>query len=969
MLHRPGARTAILIEIDFLGLTNLSWYEVKKIMLLIPSNIKIICICIDQMTERKKRLFILTLLTSLLVGFSGYGVAGEDAQSKISVGREDFMLWHELSMPSEEARVQPSKNISKNGEWIAYQIKYVSNPERKEIRIRGVVNGDEHLIPTTQPGYFLSDGERYIYTDLNGWISVIHLRTGESTHILPAKSFDFIDDADVVVTFSPQVNAQFPSEGTLSVINILTGETHQVGGVSSYRIHSESHKVAYVVRRNGVNTVEIIHARSPSLSKVVSAGFESRFSSLTWDKTGTALAFICSDEDDRVRSIELYSADSHGLPVYKMHPAKFSTDYEGLRISDRRLLISDDRKFVLFDVEPIQSRVVYDADGSISPPLVQVWNARDRFLPILRNRAPVSYRTLAWWPERRKLVTLGNEGQRFATLTGDQRFAVLLSANKAKLPDGHELDYPGLAADVHLVDILSGNRKLILERQGVDRGKLSVSPGGRYLAYFRDGDWWTYDIDSEAHVNVSAQTKRAVVASWFGSEVSPWRGTPYGGIGWIGSDIKLVFSDKYDIWQASPDGQNVARITNGREREVAYRVYVPLHGPLRDENARYPGGSPPHGYQGAVIDPDDGVIVSMFGERTKQSGYSIWTSKAGVSKISYDDVHVDFIQPVSGGGQYIFRRQRFDLPPELVLHDMTSEKPTVLVKSNPQHFSFKWGRSELVEYATTTGTSLQGVLYYPANYQEGKKYPMIVDVYETQSNQLHRYISPSETAYNYATNFTLEGYFVLRPDIVYELNNPGISATECTVSAVHKVLSMGMIDQNRIGLMGHSFGGYETAFIVTQTNLFSAAVAGAPFTDTVSMYLSMWADMPALWRFEQQQFRMMSPFHEDQKSYTRNSPIHNASKIETPLLTWTGEDDTIVPSSQSFGLFSLLRRMQKEHILLVYSGEHHHPMNSKKSGPDLYGRIKAWFDHYLKGKPPEDWILGEAGSSASAIAP
>ncbi len=133
-----------------------------------------------------------------------------------------------------------------------------------------------------------------------------------------------------------------------------------------------------------------------------------------------------------------------------------------------------------------------------------------------------------------------------------------------------------------------------------------------------------------------------------------------------------------------------------------------------------------------------------------------------------------------------------------------------------------------MNYVSDKGDSLQGALFLPAGYEEGKKYPTIVYYYEKLSQILHFYNRPdySRTGWN-PTMYTSNGYAVFIPDIVYRVNDPGMSAVWCVIPGVKAAIQTGVIDEQHIGIHGHSWGGYQTAFLITQTDMFRAAAAGA----------------------------------------------------------------------------------------------------------------------------------------------
>jgi dienelactone hydrolase len=202
---------------------------------------------------------------------------------------------------------------------------------------------------------------------------------------------------------------------------------------------------------------------------------------------------------------------------------------------------------------------------------------------------------------------------------------------------------------------------------------------------------------------------------------------------------------------------------------------------------------------------------------------------------------------------------------------------------------------------------------------------MIVYFYEITSNTVHNYSVPSETSAYNPTVFTQNGYFVLRPDIVYRDRNPGVSAVEALVPAVQTVVDMGLVDPDRVGIVGHSWGAYQTTFAVTQTDMFSAAVAGAPLTNLISMYLSIYWNTGGTDAriFEISQGRMEVPFWQDAESYIANSPVFHIENMNTPLLVAFGTEDGAVEFNQGVELYNAARRAGKDMVMLVYEGENH----------------------------------------------
>jgi len=276
----------------------------------------------------------------------------------------------------------------------------------------------------------------------------------------------------------------------------------------------------------------------------------------------------------------------------------------------------------------------------------------------------------------------------------------------------------------------------------------------------------------------------------------------------------------------------------------------------------------------------------------------------------------------------------------------------------PFQDDYAWGRTELVTYTNTWGDTLQGALFYPANYEPGRQYPMITYIYEIRSNAVRSYQVPSEEVYYNMQDWVQDGYFVYQPDIVYRDRDPGVSAVVNIEPAVQAVLDLGVgVDPDGLGLIGHSWGGYQTTFFVTQSDLFSAAVAGAPLTNMFSMYLSVYWNTGGTDAriFEISQGRLEVPFWEDEDAYRRNSPVFHIENMATPLLMAQGTDDGAVDFNQGVEFFNAARRADKDFVFIVYNDENH-GFSKEPNRRDYHRRINEWFAHYLRGEPAPEWI-------------
>jgi dipeptidyl aminopeptidase/acylaminoacyl peptidase len=306
----------------------------------------------------------------------------------------------------------------------------------------------------------------------------------------------------------------------------------------------------------------------------------------------------------------------------------------------------------------------------------------------------------------------------------------------------------------------------------------------------------------------------------------------------------------------------------------------------------------------------------------------------------------------------IFTQQTFEEFPDYWMSNLDFDNPRKFTDANPQLSDYAWGRRVLVEYTNQRGRRLHATLALPAGYQEGQQYPMIVYIYSLMSHRHHQFSMPVYDDRPHMSTYSSNGYLVLMPDIVYDAGHPGTSALDDVTSAVQRVIDLGYADPAAIGLQGHSWGGYESSFILTQTDMFAAVVTGAPLTNLMSMNNILYKrtgnlNGPIL---EWSQGRMgVSPW-ENFDQWVRESPIHHAENISTPFMILHGIEDGAVDWNQGLELYAAARRLGKEVILLSYPGEPHH-LEVEANQKDFQIRMMQFFDHHLKGAPAPEWMV------------
>jgi dipeptidyl aminopeptidase/acylaminoacyl peptidase len=265
--------------------------------------------------------------------------------------------------------------------------------------------------------------------------------------------------------------------------------------------------------------------------------------------------------------------------------------------------------------------------------------------------------------------------------------------------------------------------------------------------------------------------------------------------------------------------------------------------------------------------------------------------------------------------------------------------------------------SRLITYTCEHGDTLQAALFLPANYEAGKKYPTLTYIYERLSQGLNVYPQPNATRYANPAVYTSRGYAYLQPDISYKLDDPGRSAVACVVPAVKAAIATGIVDPAQVGLQGHSWGGYQTTFITTQTNIFKTAIAGAPLTDMVSMFSSVYWNSGTANQgiFISSQGRFSDSYARNPDPYIRNSPNRFATNLNIPFMILHNDRDGAVDFNQGITYYNTLRELGKDVVLLEYVGENH-GLARAANQKDYAVRMQEWFDTFLRDQPAPDWL-------------
>jgi dipeptidyl aminopeptidase/acylaminoacyl peptidase len=492
--------------------------------------------------------------------------------------------------------------------------------------------------------------------------------------------------------------------------------------------------------------------------------------------------------------------------------------------------------------------------------------------------------------------------------------------------------------DLYRINVGDGSTQLIAKEI---KGNARLSPDANFVYWYSSPDtaWFTHHLATGKTIKLNHSLSFS-----FGEEDVdvPDYPSPYGLAGWSSNEEFVLIYDRYDIWKFDPKGEKEAeRLTkNGRENSTVYR-YIKL-----DQEERF-------------IDLDKDLLLSVFDEKSKEAGYAKWQANLANPAILVKTGHrYNLIEKAKEADLLLFTRENFQEFPDLRVADLGFGNSKKVSQANPQQADYLWGTAEIIKWNSLDNIPLEGILYKPENFDPKKKYPMVVVYYEKFSNTLHQHHKPEPIrSLVHRTMYVSNDYLIFVPDVVYQIGYPGESAFNCIIPGVSYLLEQGFVDKDRVGIQGHSWSGYQTAYILTRTRMFRAAEAGAIVANMTSAYGGIrWeTGLARMFQYEKAQSRLGVSLWDNPLPFIENSPLFFANKIETPLLLMHNDADGAVPWYQGIEMYLAMRRLDKPTWMLNYNGEPHWPVK-RENRVDFQTRMMQFFDHYLKDAPMPRWM-------------
>lgn len=885
------------------------------------------------MMRHLKYLAFVACLGSLSPAFA------QNASKSLTV--DDLITWQRIT----------DREISDNGKWVACKMEpwegdatvYLYAAQGQETATFSPADkfafsaSSGYLVVTQTPGKSTVDSLKVLKTKEDKMpmnTLVIYSVAGKKETIDSLKTFKLADEADWIAYQRGR------KDSTLYVRSLDGSKTFQFPTVTDFQFAKKSGMLYYTSAAEGEAGIFTLNPEkgSPALIKEGKGVFKQT----TFDEKGERLAFLyCADKDSSYKALSLWLSE-HNAPAKeiatrgnKAFPAEWVINENGMLQFSK----SASRLFFGTSPEPRQKDTTQLAENR---PNVQVWSWDEPVQYTVQNYnkekdLKKSYQAVynlgngsifQLANEELPNIQLGNEGDAPLALLSTSRPYSLSSMWEART-----------RSDYYTVSLDNGERKQIAQ---ADYGRFRLSPQGKYAYWYGETDSCWYTIALAEGKQYRLTTPESFPA-WDEENDVPDYPYAHGAAGWTANDQSLLIYDRYDIWKFDPTAATppINLTVNGRKEKLSYRLEQ------LDKEARF-------------IDLGKPQLLKGFNEATK--GYGFYNARlsapAAPKTLLAGNYMLRSINKAKNTDDVIYTMETFQQYPDIHYSTLVFKKSVQLTHGDKQQEGFIWGTAELVSWISLDGRPLEGVVYKPANFDPNKKYPMMVNFYERNSETLYNYRMPEphRSTIDYHL-YNSNEYVIFNPDIRYVDGYPGESCYNCLMPGITMMIAKGYIDEKGIGAQGHSWGGYQVAYLATRTNLFSAIESGAPVVNMFSAYggIRWGSGMARSFQYEHTQSRLGATPWSSPLRYLENSPLFTMDKVQTPILIMHNDADGHVPWYQGIEYFVAMKRLGKPCWLLNYTGEPHWPMHMANR-IDFQRRMFQFFNHYLKNDKMPKWM-------------
>ena len=800
-------------------------------------------------------------------------------------------------------------------------------------------------------------------------LMIVSLPGNEKTTFEKVRTFSFSGDAAtwIAIQFAPSETAAkgptAPKGTDVLLYNMSTKKSFNLGNVSEFSFNKAGNQLVYIVDAAGQNGNGVfIRNMTTGLTSALDND-KAVYKNINWTEEGDAFALLKSNKNEKYKEdvftvlgfskidgdntakVMFSGIDESGFPtgmgLSGNGNAYWSDDRANIFVGINKL----DKKEAKKDSTAKEAKPATPAAASksdIEKPDMIIWNWQDKRLQSAQQVQESRDKNLSYLAAynvaTKKFTQLADSNVRNVSIVPMGQYALGSDNSEYELMsnlDGQSYN------DIYLIDVKTGVKKLLLKKYyQTAGGGFSAAPNGKMAVFYKDGVFYSMNLETGQEYNLTGGIQSSFVNALDDHNVMKPATQVYG---WTADSKYVLIKDNNDLWKISADGKSVTALTNNwkaTDQMVQSRSRI-----YRNEKG---------------IDLSKPQYFTVFNSATKKEGFGVLEAGKNEIKVLFmDDYAYNTLMKAENGSGFIYTKENFANAPDYYYTASAKLENGKKVTSNtPDQQKYAWTAGvKLIDYVSANGDKLQAAIYLPANYEPGKSYPAITYIYERLTDNLNNYTMPSFPGGGFnAALYTSNGYAVIMPDIKYKLNDPGMSAVACVVPAVQAAIATGIVDGKNVAIHGHSWGGYQTAFLITQTNIFKAAAAGAPLTNMISMYSLIYWNSGGTNQaiFEASQGRLTPGYWDNWDAFARNSPVYHIKKVQTPLLLLHNDKDGAVDYTQGIEYYNGLRRLNKPVVMITYKGENHGiaKLPNKK---DYAVRMMEYFDYMLKGKQAPDW--------------
>ena len=930
--------------------------------------------------SRRLRTPLVPLWSLVFVVLAGMSLPADAAGQKQPMEHDVYERWDTIG----------GETLSRDGRWVLYnRLRYDRDDA---LVVRSTMNDVTHVFQRGGAARF-DDGSRYVVFTLRpaqdsvtaarrarrpasqmprDTLAILDLSTGQVTRLEGARGPRLPDGNGGWLAYQLERPGSGPAGGQgaqgqsaqaggqgaqqsrrkepgapLVIRNLASGEERRIDDVAMYTFSSDGQRLAYAVSTaDGAGDGVFIQSVAGGATTTAMTG-EGEYRRLTFDEAGQQLAFLSNTAtwSQETPTWAVYHYGPRVSPARSVASEGTAGIPSGWQVSDNgNISFSRNGQRIFFGTAPRPLDEIEDDRLPEERVRVEVWHWDEPQIPTVQNRRLAqerrrTYDAVVHLNNNNRVVQLGDEAVPSVNVgsRGDADIAIGTDGNPYAVESGW--DTPNWS-DHYLVDVRTGERSLLRERV---QGGTQLSPGARFAVWYDipTQAWHAMDVRTRNVVNMTESIPHPIHNE---EHDSPSPASALGSPGWLANDGAMLVYDRFDIWAVDPTGRQAPRnITQGqgRAQNIRFRI-VRL-----DREDDYLSTSSP-------------AFLSAFNAQTKQDGFYRVSLNGGTpQQLVMMDYRFSTPRKAQDADVLMFTRQSFTEFPDIWVSGPDVRDMRKLTAENAElQAQYLWGTAELVDWVSLDGIELQGIVYKPENFDPTQKYPMITYFYERMSDTYHLHYPPVPHRSRISPTFyTSRGYIVFVPDIVYRIGYPGESAMNSIMPGVTKLLERPYVDRENLAMQGHSWGGYQIAFMVTRTNMFKAAAPGAPVANMVSAYsgIRLESGVHRQFQYERTQSRLGGNLWEMPIRYLENSPVFWLDKVETPLLIMHNDLDGAVPFQQGLELFLGLRRLGKPAWLINYVGEPHWP-TTVANKRDWNIRMQQFFDFYLAGAPAPLWL-------------